>query len=241
MCHGGSHVIRRERLWTIFCTGKLQWGSHGLLGAMCIVLTECSRRSIPINEKLSNSALSLLIFCQILNWTLARRANRLLGQVPLYTQIIPGVVAPHKEAFRRTIGSMYYLISRVVCHIVFQQLGILDGHALAQFYLSLATIVWQWYSLVPGFNLAVLNGNTWIFVIPIFVGVSGDLWQYINGDVISIPQLLQVQLTGLLLAFGFTLAFRKYIPMPIVYAIATVAVWDLIRQGYRTIYDAQFK
>jgi hypothetical protein len=80
---------------------------------------------------------------------------------------------------------------------------------------TLALLLWRAWPLIPSYQAEWLNGNTWIFVIPMALGVAGDLIQFWNGDVFSSRQILSIQLHGLLMAFGFTLGFRNYLPMPL--------------------------
>jgi hypothetical protein len=220
----------------VFQIGGLRFGVHGLLGLLCLCLTEGARRYYSESSPNTASAALLLWLSQLCNAFLATHAVSLLSQVPAYTQIIPGVVAPHKEAFQRTMACMHYLVVRVICKYVTAVWCKETSLVAVGFYGSLACLAVPYWPLVPSWNLPISNGNTWIFVIPIFVGVSGDLWQYIYwGDCIPISQLLQVQLVGLLLSFGFTLAFRNYVPMPLVYFLAAWRVWEILREGIASV------
>ena len=169
---------------------------------------------------------------------LVNDAYSLLSQVPTSTQIFPGVVAPHKEAFQRTIWVMQYLIARISTKIFHESLRnsiSTDGNYIS--ILESIVILWRYYPLIPQLNIDWWNGNTWIFVIPIFIGVSGDIYVYfMYGDIFQIYHLLLGELLGLCLAFGFTLGFRRYIPMPIVYCGAALAVWAIIQQGIATVH-----
>ena len=92
----------------VFRFGKLRFGLHGLLGILALTFTLTAYYQYPTNRNLA-----VLTISQLLNSAIAFHANTLLPQVPPFTQILPGIVAPHKEAFRRTISVMYYLIARV--------------------------------------------------------------------------------------------------------------------------------
>jgi hypothetical protein len=105
-------------------------------------------------------------------------------------------------------------------------------------YLCCAVLTWFWWPLVPSWQnpTQLWNGNTWIFVFPIFVGVTGDFWQYIAyRDVIPVQQLLQTEILGLVLAFSFTLAFRNYVSMPTVYIGAALAVFKTLKEAFATV------
>jgi hypothetical protein len=229
--------------YVVFRFGKLRFGLHGLLGILALTFTLTAYYQYPTN-------LAVLAISQLLNSAIAIHATTLLPQVPPFTQIMPGIVAPHKEAFRRTISVMYYLIARVtltVCAAPAMGIFLVTGMDNTQFvlqhdeyfrYLCYAVLTWFWWPLVPSWRNPSQwrNGNTWIFVFPIFVGVTGDFWQYVAyRNVIRVEQLLQTQILGLVLAFGFTLAFRNYVSMPTVYAVAALGVFRILQEGFTTI------
>ena len=134
--HGGAsslsslsaHRIRRStgtaQPWTLVRLGKLHVGVHGLLGLASLILTSaafvlyCNRVGERPNSSSTTSlpsqhgACCILALSQLCNAFLVHHAKTLLPQVPAFTQIVPGVVAPHKEAFRRTIAVVQYLIAR---------------------------------------------------------------------------------------------------------------------------------
>ena len=209
----------------LFLLGALRFGFHGIGGIVCVALTLAAFHH--------HQAILLHWISQVVNGILATHATTLLSQVPARTAIIPGwIVAPHKEAFKRTIGMMQYLVVRIVCS---KLLGLSPVAAFA------AVTVPYLLSLVPNRNTfrrgSLDNGNTWIFVLPIWVGTTADMMVlfWYGDQLISLQQLLQVELVGLGLAFGFTLAFRNYLPMPFVYAMAAWQVWGILREGYLTI------
>jgi len=264
--------------WSLGRVGKLQIGVHALLGLASLILTgssvilynnpppphrpenedeDANDKSFLVcsNNRWSCCHLLVLASSQICNAILVFQASSLLPQVPPWTVIVPGVVAPHKEAFRRTISAMQYLIARVLVQWMTTSIGkqqqqqqqettsggtttAIDDLPSSQYYALLSILLWRWYPLLPNlFNAEWSNGNTWIFVWPIFLGISGDLYQYVawGDNCVSIGNLLTGQLLGLGLAFGFTLGFRRYVPMAVVYALAAVSVWYMIQQGIVTI------
>jgi len=251
-----SHVL--------FRLGKLRFGNHGLLGVFALTTTGaawwlCSHTD---TNTASLPYMVLLIASQVACVATSHHSIALLPQVPPYTQIIPGVTAPHREAFVRTVSMMNYLTARVVlgsllaptqvtaavCAVLgietstgttsssTSMLQLQAGCSSSYPYLCWAVLGYLWWPLVPAVPGDFRNGNTWIFVVPMFVGVTGDFWQYIfRGDVIAVQQLLQTQVLGLVLAFGFTLGFRKYISMPTVYAGAALGVWKILLTTMATI------
>eukprot|EP00977_Amphora_coffeiformis_P016095 scaffold4884_cov165-Amphora_coffeaeformis.AAC.5 len=246
-------ISRSRRIPYLFQAASLRFGVHGIGGLVCVVLTESCRQqqlqqqqqqqqhnmATQETETSSSSLLLLSLLCvsQVLNFSLVTHANTLLPQVPNQTAILPWIVAPHKEAFRRTIGMMQYLVVRILCRVSCQTWQLNQRLAL---YGTCGCLALPYARLVPWTLFAqngnLGNGNTWIFVLPIWLGTTGDLWQMIQwGDLISVAQLLQVEMVGLGLAFGFTLAFRNIVPMPIVYAVAAWRVWEILREGTLTI------
>jgi hypothetical protein len=238
----------------VFRFGKLRFGLHGLLGILALTFTLTAYYQNPTN-------FAVLATSQISISAIAFHAAALLPQVPPFTEIMPGIVAPHKEAFRRTISVMFYLVARVTLSTVCAApiMEILQGVGIGvsstssgntQFvlqhdayfrYLCCAVLAWFWWPLVPSLRdpSQWLNGNTWIFVFPIFIGVTGDFWQYVAyGDVIRVEQLLQTQILGLVLSFAFTLAFRNYLSMPTVYAGAALGVFKTLQEVFTTIQAA---
>lgn len=221
--------------YVAFRFGNLLFGWHGIVGITCVILTSTAIYHPYLSW-------TVVIPSQICNLLLVNDAYSLLNQVPKSTQIFPGVVAPHKEAFQRTIWVMQYLIARVAMKVFQQQVHDNFGTPDIEYFSSiLASVIvsWRYYPLVPQLHTDWWNGNTWIFVIPIFIGVSGDVYVYfMHGDIFEIFHLLLGELLGLCLAFGFTLGFRRYIPMPIVYCGAALAVWAIIQQGIVTVNSA---
>jgi hypothetical protein len=167
----------------------------------------------------------------------------LLQQVPHSTQIFPGVVAPHREAFLRTAWMMQYLAARVMIKCVVvppNSNNVLFTAAQYDFFHGIVApiiLAWRGYQLVPKFySTNWCNGNTWIFVVPMFVGVCADVYQqYRHNDVVDTVHLLTVELSGMLMAFAFTLGFRQYIPMSVVYVGAALCVWSIIQRGITTM------
>jgi hypothetical protein len=228
---------RQQHSDVAFRIGKLHFGRHGLWGIASVVAT--------IAAVLRPESTIRLLSSQICNYFLVSQARTLLPQVPKSTEILPGIVAPHKEAFCRTISVMHYLITRVVMKYILK----LTQQLLSPFikssssnnrsvleWITLFVFLWRWLPLVPSADWH--NGNTWIFVVPIFLGISGDLYVYCTfGDIFTTYQLLYGQLLGLGLAFGFTLGFRNYLPMPFVYGGAALTVWCIIQQGIATAHS----
>ena len=142
--------------------GRLNFGtrpwSHGLLGCMSFCIT----------------ALSLLLphrwlkVASIFFTTpLAFGSIPLLGHAPKFTPIARGIVAPHREAYKRTISVILYINVRLLFALNFWPLSsTLYGATVA---------VWAACLFPRG---AYHNGNTFIFAMPIFLGIGWDAhWQ----------------------------------------------------------------
>jgi hypothetical protein len=233
--------------YVLFRIGKLRFGLHGILGILALTFT-------LIAYYLYSTNIAIIMISQFLNGIIAMHATTLLPQVPPFTEILPGIVAPHKEAFKRTIAVMHYLVARVTLKVCAPAAAMLilslttsssdnndnnnNNFDTVYRYLSCAVLAWFWWPLVPSKDPKQwTNGNTWIFIVPIFVGVTADLGQfmYLSQDLMRVEQLLQTQLLGLVLAFGFTLAFRNYVGMPTVYLGAALGVWKVLVDAFVTI------
>ncbi|KAI2508974.1 hypothetical protein MHU86_5469 [Fragilaria crotonensis] len=165
------------------------------------------------------------------NQVLAMHAYSLLDQVPLSTKICRGFVAPHREAFKRTIAMMLYTNLRLVHPWI--PSGLL-------YYPLLAVTWWQFVPLNSDFR----NGNTWIFVVPMFVGVSLEMAQsllmehHCGGLPSLVPPriLLVVNWSAMVMAFGFTLAFRGMVSIQRIYFGAAFFVALLFVAGCGLIF-----
>mmetsp|Transcript_14510 Transcript_14510/g.22109 ORF Transcript_14510/g.22109 Transcript_14510/m.22109 type:complete len:255 (-) Transcript_14510:167-931(-) len=207
----------------LFKMGPLRFGFHGIWAMLTFTAT-CICIATPYN--------SILLFAtMVFNEGLAIHAYSLMDQVPLSTKICKGFTAPHREAFKRTIAMMHYTNLRLL-----QSLGIPD-------FLYLILLPFSWRQFWP-FTSDFSNGNTWIFVVPMFVGVSLDMMQslftkYYCGseyDLVSWQWLLGVHLSAMIMAFAFTLAFRGMISIQLIYFGAAFFVALLFVSGCLLIF-----
>lgn len=204
--------------------GSLRFAIHGVWAILTFVVTSAG---ILSNDE------RYLWPSIVTNECLAVHAYSLLEQVPLSTKIIPGFVAPHREAFKRTIAMMHYTNLRLLKDVLPQTLH----------YPLLAVAWWQFQP----FNSDFRNGNTWVFVVPMFVGVTLDLCQSIlmahgycsgMGDMVAWQWLLGVHLSAQIMAFGFTLAFRGIIVIQYIYFGAVFFVALLFAAGSWLIFSS---
>ncbi|KAJ1461844.1 hypothetical protein M885DRAFT_506995 [Pelagophyceae sp. CCMP2097] len=202
--------------------GRLRFGFHGLLGVSCLATVlhaRCTGRGVA-SAVLATTLLALTSTGQ-------------LKHAPVSTTIMPGVVAPHREAFARTIALMLYYNVRISW-----LMGWLDNE-VAYALLLVGAVAW----LAPKPS-ALRNGNTLIFGVPIWVGVCGDAgFQFaalVSGDAgfsfattVTVPFLLMTHLVTLIVAFAFTLAFRGYLSTTAVYAAsAGLVAFILVSSAY---------
>ena len=185
-----------------FRWGSLRFAFHGIWATMTMVITTLC----IVLEKYN----LLLLPSIIANQVLASHAYSLLDQVPLSTKICRGFEAPHREAFKRTSAVMTYANLRLAQ----------PWMPTIVYYPALAFL---WTQFLP-FNSDFKNGNTWIFVIPMFIGVSLDMAQSLVMEhhcglpsLVSVRWLLGVQMSAMGMAFAFTLAFRGIVSIRRIY------------------------
>ncbi|KAJ8599243.1 hypothetical protein CTAYLR_006217 [Chrysophaeum taylorii] len=169
---------------------------HGILGCASLVATVVA---------LALESQAVVALCVAASSTLAIHARSLIHLAPAKSTIAPGIVAPHREAFRRTIYMVLYLNLRAL-----GEAGLARGrpYAVGRFLL--------WTQFLP----RSADPNALIFVVPMFLAVTQDAVS-ISAD---LGFLLSTQLGALVLSFAFTLAFRKIISIRAAYVFAAAAV-----------------
>lgn len=204
----------------------------------------------------------MVLLSVALNSLTAWDAVNLLPQVPLQTEIVKGViVAPHKEAFKRTMSIMHYANLRILEKLCTRQEFQMDPFTTVTCYGLYYAGCWAfgWYFFGPS-KSDVRNGNTWIFVMPMFVAVITDIpaqlavlllqqqpeqqpeqQQQQNYGALQLEHYLLIELSALIIAFGFTLAFRGYMSVRQIYFGSAVYVAGLFGMVTRTILFQQHK
>ena len=204
--------------------GTLRFGLHGLLGVsnffLCLVaLVAGGSSKIVPSMVIVGTAFTAL------------SSIKLLDQVPNTSYISHNIIPPHREAFKRTIAIVGYLDLRLA-----HQLGwfnMLSSHV--KVFGALISL----YNLVFFFPRGAFgNGNTWVFIVPMWAGISIDTSHQVmsalemptewNERVVTAPYILFTLLVTLVVAFSFTLAFRKYIHITTTYWTAAACVLGLI-------------
>jgi hypothetical protein len=237
--HGGHQTTSNKRV-VFFRIGALRFGVHGVFGIIgtCVVsyalFKSYMRESIPLWLALSTV---------ITSTTSSVGSYGLLPQVPTTSQIASWIFPPHKEAFKRTVAIVGYLNIRLV-HEWQWVLG--RESVIFPFLLFLYTN----YHFFPR-NSDFFNGNTWVFVIPMFLGFNIDTFMQFPSiglkNVVNAPTtfmsdpnwddvhrwnqnrvdetyLLLTLLCALKIAFMFTVAFRGRMSIRTCYWIAAVEV-----------------
>jgi hypothetical protein len=202
--------------------GSLRFGFHGIWAILTFIVT-------TICIVWGNDF--YLWPSMIGNQVLGLHAYSLLDQVPLSTKICRGFVAPHREAFKRTIAMIHYTNLRLAQPWL----------PSALYYPLLALSWWQFVPLDSDFR----NGNTWIFVVPMFFGVSLDMTQSLLmehycglSSLVSWRWLLGVHMSAMSMAFAFTLAFRGIISIQRIYFGAAFFVALLFLAGSGLIFSS---
>ena len=201
--------------------GRLDFKAHGLLGTAGLVLLGASLCC-------STDTASYLVLASIpITTGLAYGSYALLGHAPERTVIARGIVAPHREAYRRAIGVVLYVNVRLAWAAQGWPLGARPyGVACALLAAKLAP------------TKAFDNGNTFVFVVPIFCGVGLDAARQVrcvasdecawNAEVATLRTVAAVQFVALLVSFAFTLGFRGYIRLARLYALSAGAVAGIL-------------
>jgi len=189
---------------------------HGFLGLFCLASVCFAILTLSNAIIFSSVALtSILAFGSIKRLKLA----------PVHTVIAPGITAPHREAFKRTISVCVYVNFRILYS---------EGYVPSHLAYTCACCAWVlWFLPLSDFD----NGNTYIFGVPIFVGCTFDALGSLgiispgHDKIVTTRFMLATQLSLLVIAFGFTLSFRKYIDIKKLYA-ASAGVIAVIVSGF---------
>ena len=197
--------------------GRLDFKAHGLLGTAGLLLLGAA---LCCNQ---NVARYLIMASIPVTTGLAWGSYALLGHAPEKTVIARGIVAPHREAYKRAIGVVLYVNVRLAGP------DLLGARVYGVACALLAA------KLTP--TKAFDNGNTFVFVVPIFCGVGLDAVRQLrciaaqecawNAEVATLRTVAAVQFVALLVSFAFTLGFRGYIRLTRLYALS--ACWPASR------------
>jgi hypothetical protein len=220
------------RAAVFFRIGPLRFGYHGIFGILGSIAV-----SYALLKSYMGSSVPFWLAFSVVTSSVASSVGSygLLPQVPTSSEIASWIFPPHKEAFKRTIAIVGYLNIRLV-----HQWQWVLGHEslLFPFLLFLYTN----YHFFPR-QADYFNGNTWVFVIPMFIGFNVDTlmqfpdmdktflanpnWNNVhnwNKDRVNETYLLLTLLCALQIAFMFTIAFRGRMSIKYCYWIAAIEV-----------------
>lgn len=180
--------------------GKLRFQrSHGILGISSLPLVLWAMYTVKMTSDFQHIALSLAVLSTA---ALGKSAIPLLTQVPKSTVISStwNIIPPHKEAFRRTIAFVGYLDLRLANELFksvyftkseWQQFSMEEWQSC---FATALTIYYLFFFLPRG---SFDNGNTWVFIVPMFLGLGIDVYHQApstfmswNNSVVSVDYLL---------------------------------------------------
>jgi hypothetical protein len=277
----------RTKKIIFFKIGALRFGVHGVMGILSMIIviyalllsTHHKRVTSTTTVTTTPNLLSILIVISTL--IVAIDSYSLLHQVPLSSKITSFIIPPHREAFKRTIAMTVYInmrlcqewewLERIIFHLVVlpattTNIHSVDATSHYQFIMIqkvCSTLFYPFifstftcYHFYP-FKANMLNGNTWVFIFPMWLGVSIDTYnqflyllqlvlpftasvgrstimmnEFWNRDVINEQFLLITMFCTLFIAFMFTLSFRGYMNIKKCYWISALIVGFLC---YRVI------
>ena len=153
---------------------------------------------------------------------MAISATPIIKQAPMSSWIFDpkwNIMAPHQDAFRRTIAMVLYLTARICINCASGWTDIESIVVILKFLLG----GWIYLHLVPMEKFD--NLNTWFFGVPMFTGAVLDTWFLdVKGTIVSIPFLVLMLLVANVISFAFTLAFRKHLDTSLVYVMSVLCV-----------------
>ena len=150
-----------------FRIGPLRFGVHGVAGILGTIFVSYALILSHHNHSIS-TWLSIAIVISTVTSSLG--SYSLLSQVPKQSHITSWIFPPHREAFKRTIAIIGYLNLRLVHQ---WQWTVPLFHNDESFIFPIVLLLYTNYYFFP-FRLDYKNGNTWFFIVPMFVGFNID-------------------------------------------------------------------
>jgi hypothetical protein len=206
---------------------------HGSLGMMSFVTSFFLWCAWDDAISRANVLHVFLVFLSVMaSTTLSIHSSwKMLDQVPIQTVIwkstkdshdgvmspffFDHITAPHREAFHRTSLILQYVNSRILLELASAGNGETDRIYSA---VAWSLVGYTCYGMIPS-SWDWKNGNTFCFVLPMVSSVVGDVFMTCFCAVavhnpsltcwLSLRELVFVQISGLVIAFLFTLAFRS--------------------------------
>lgn len=155
---------QKQRL-IFFRIGPLRFGVHGIAGILGTIFVSFALVLSHYNQSIS-TWLSIAVVVSTLISSLG--SYGLLSQVPKQSHIASWIFPPHREAFKRTIAIVGYLNLRLVHE---WQWKVPFFHNNESIVFPILLLLYTNYNFFP-FHFDYKNGNTWVFVIPMFVAFN---------------------------------------------------------------------
>jgi len=167
---------------------------------------------------------------------------KIIDQAPRQTVVLSrpfAVIPPHRDAFHRTSYSIFYLCMRIAWNITSSY----SLHGKQSWIWGSVLLRYAWSKFIPSKTVDWTNGNTWIFIVPMALGLSVDALMQLpgiqctstefgtacwNDDIVTQLDLLWILLSGLVIAFVFTVAFRGVMSVKHCYWGAALVVWLIV-------------
>lgn len=227
---------RRRRPRIVF---RNTHGISGLLSTLLVCIAIGAHHVYIIPNTLS-------ILAAIASVATASSGMNIVDQAPKQTVVMEWpfkVIPPHRDAFKRTAYSIYYLCGRICWNTIqyhHQHHHSATTTSVLNWIWGISALLYAMTKFVPSpRDVDLSNGNTWVFVIPMAIGLTVDAMFQLpmlsqgnqlrwNEDVITQVDLLWILLVGLIVAFFFTLAFRSVLGIRKCYWMAAILVHTIV-------------
>jgi len=157
-----QYPISNQR-YIFFRIGPFRFGVHGVAGIVGLVAVSYG---LYLSNNLQNLPSWLTLSIVVSTLSNAVRSYGLLSQVPTTSHISSWIFPPHRQAFKRSIAIVCYLNLR----LVHQWEWIWKCESVIFPLILLCYTNYHFFPLQPDFA----NGNTWVFVMPMFIAFNID-------------------------------------------------------------------
>jgi|AntRauTorckE5430_2_1112549.scaffolds.fasta_scaffold05050_2 hypothetical protein len=164
--HHGGH---RSPKLIFFRIGPLRFGIHGVAGILGTVFVSYALFLSHFGHQISFWLSGAVVISTL---TSAIGSYNLLYQVPTTSHISSWIFPPHREAFKRTISIIGYLNLRLIHHWQWWDVSLLGGGRESIIF-PLLLFIYTNHHFFPT-HADYSNGNTWVFVLPMFLGFNAD-------------------------------------------------------------------
>ncbi|KAL7542388.1 hypothetical protein ACHAXR_012029 [Thalassiosira sp. AJA248-18] len=225
-------------------------GISGLVSTFLTCLAIATQQMVQSSHWLRLFASAIPVLAAIASTVTAASGMTIVDQAPKQTVVMEypiKVIPPHRDAFRRTAFSVFYLCARICWNTT--KMYRLLGYSTTSGNENDDVLDWLWgcvalcyamnYFIPRARDVDWFNGNTYVFVVPMALGLTADAFFQLpilqcngnacwNEDAITQFDLLWVILSGLVVAFVFTLAFRGVLDIRNCYWSAALVVHGVV-------------